>query len=623
MTKKSPRKPSPKAKTLTVQRIFDASPKTLWSYWTDPKKFATWFNPAPDLDLVVHKYDVRPGGQIRFDMPQPDGNKNPQEGVFHTLQPFREIVSGAPDKSFLITVRLTPVGRKTRMTVTVIGVPPKFREGARKGWNAGFDKLVGALEDEATAPRAIAATRVFDAPRDLVWRMWTEPDQVAQWWGPDGFTTSIDTMKVRPGGEWTFVMHGPDGRDYPNEIVYLEVVRPERLVYDHGPAPRFRTTVTFADLGKKTRLTMRGVFATAALRNKVAKEFGAVEGMQQTLGRLAEVLANRAPSPNLPREISLTRVFNAPRARVWKAWTDPHEVAKWWGPKGFTAPGIRIDLRVGGAYRLGMRGVGMDGVKRDNWNVGEYREIVPERKLVASMRFADAEGHPVPASHYGLPGDWPEEVLLTVTLEDLPGGKTKMTLRQDGIPEIVAGMTGLGWNESLDKLAASLRAAPRPGAGEKDPLTLTLPSDREILITRILNAPRDRVFRAYTDPEAIPEWWGPRGYETRVDVLDLRPGGRWRFVQHDHEGQEHGFHGEYREIVPPERLVETFEYEGTPGHVIVETITFQALRGGKTQVTVHALYDSKADRDGMIQAGMEWGMREGFERLEELVGAKT
>ncbi len=622
MTEKSPKTSSPKTNALTVQRIFDAPPRTLWSYWTEPEKFAKWFNPAPGFDLAIHKYDVRPGGQVRFDMPQPDGNKNPQEGVFHVLKPYREIVSGSPDKSFLIAVRLTKVGKRTRMTVTVTGVPPRYRQGARIGWNAGFDKLADALKDEATAPRAMAATRVLDAPRDVVWRMWTEPDQIAQWWGPDGFTNSIDSMEVRPGGHWNFVMHGPDGRDYENEIVYVEVVKPERLVYDHGPSPRFRTTVTFVDLGPKTKLIMRGIFASAAVRNKVAKEYGAVEGQQQTLRRLAELLANRAPSPNMPSEVRLTRVFNAPRDRLWNAWTDPGEIARWWGPKGFTAPGIRIDLRVGGRFRLGMRGVGLDGVKRDNWNIGEFREIVPQEKLVASMQFADAEGHVVRPSTYGLPGDWPEEVLLTVLFEELPGGKTKLTVQQRGIPEIVAGMTGLGWNQSLDKLAASLKASPEAARG-KDRLSMTLPSDREILITRVLDAPRKRVFRAYTDPEAIPDWWGPRGYETRVEAMDVRPGGRWRFVQHDPEGREHGFHGEYREVVPPKRLVETFEYEGTPGHLVVESIDFDELRGGRTKVTVRAVYASKDDRDGMIQAGMESGMREGFERLEELLGSST
>jgi uncharacterized protein YndB with AHSA1/START domain len=147
--------------------------------------------------------------------------------------------------------------------------------------------------DSATSDREISATRFFAAPRDLVFQMWTDPDHIGKWWGPNGFTTTIHKMDVRPGGEWNFIMHGPDGRDYQNRIVYVEVERPERIIYDHISGPVFRAYVTFADEGQKTRLTMRMLFESAELRNKVAKEYGAVEGLSQTLGRLGEMLAKR------------------------------------------------------------------------------------------------------------------------------------------------------------------------------------------------------------------------------------------------------------------------------------------------------------------------------------------
>jgi len=138
MTSKTTPKSVP---TLKIERVFNASPEKLWQYWTDPKKYAKWLNPAPGLDLVIHEFDVRPGGRVRFDMPQPNGDKNPQEGVFHTLKPYSELVSGAPDKSFLIKVTFEPVGKKTRMVVSVTGIPPEYFDGATQGWSAGFDKL--------------------------------------------------------------------------------------------------------------------------------------------------------------------------------------------------------------------------------------------------------------------------------------------------------------------------------------------------------------------------------------------------------------------------------------------------------------------------------------------------
>jgi len=151
---------------------------------------------------------------------------------------------------------------------------------------------------EETTDREIVLTRVFDAPRELVWEAWTDPKHVVHWWGPRGFTTTIEKMDVRPGGVWKHVMHGPDGTDYPNSSVFKEVVKPERIVYSHGggkkggPGAHFVATWTFEALdGDKTRVTMRGVFDTAADRDMVVKEYGAIEGGKQTLERFAEYLA--------------------------------------------------------------------------------------------------------------------------------------------------------------------------------------------------------------------------------------------------------------------------------------------------------------------------------------------
>lgn len=137
-------------------------------------------------------------------------------------------------------------------------------------------------------------------------------------------------------------------------------------------------------------------------------------------------------------------------------------------------------------------------------------------------------------------------------------------------------------------------------------------------MTRVFDAPRELVFRAYTDPELVPRWWGPRNLTTTVDKMDVRPGGEWRFVHHAPDGSEYGFRGEYREVVPPERLVNTFEFEGMPGHVIVDTATFEDVEG-KTKLTVVALFDSIEDRDGMLATGMEEGGKETWDRLAELL----
>ena len=153
------------------------------------------------------------------------------------------------------------------------------------------------------------------------------------------------------------------------------------------------------------------------------------------------------------RDLVITRVFDAPRELVWKAWTEPERLKKWWGPETFTAPVIKMDLRVGGSYLYCMRSP--EG--QDFWTTGVYREIVPMERLVYTDSFSDAEGNVVTASQHGLQGDWPLELLVTVTFEEV-GGKTKMTLRQSGIPAgEMSDMTAAGWNGSFDKLAESLK----------------------------------------------------------------------------------------------------------------------------------------------------------------------
>jgi uncharacterized protein YndB with AHSA1/START domain len=149
-----------------------------------------------------------------------------------------------------------------------------------------------------TADREIVLSRLLDAPRELVFAAWTDPKQVVQWWGPRGFTTTSQEMAVTAGGVWRFVMHGPDGRDYKNKIVFTEVVKPELLVYRHAGEDetenvRFHVTVTFQAQGRKTLLTMRSLFATAQERDEVVTKYGALEGGKQTLERLAEFVQQK------------------------------------------------------------------------------------------------------------------------------------------------------------------------------------------------------------------------------------------------------------------------------------------------------------------------------------------
>jgi uncharacterized protein YndB with AHSA1/START domain len=147
-------------------------------------------------------------------------------------------------------------------------------------------------------------------------------------------------------------------------------------------------------------------------------------------------------------------------------------------------------------------------------------------------------------------------------------------------------------------------------------LNITTPSDLEAVLTRVFDAPRDLVFEAHSSCDHMTNWWGPRRYEVSECEIDFRPGGTWRMVQRGAGGDEHEFRGEFREIVRPERIVWTFEWMGLPGHISVQTLTLEE-HDGKTTMTSSVLFDTKEDRDGMLQSGMEEGSAESFDRLDE------
>jgi uncharacterized protein YndB with AHSA1/START domain len=201
----------------------------------------------------------------------------------------------------LVTFELFAEGDKTKLKLTHEGLEtfPKTPAFARKNFVDGWTQLIGtSLKDFVeNAGREIFIAREFDAPRELVWEAMTNPKHVVNWWGPRGFSTTIEEMDFRVGGVWKHVMRGPDGVNYPNKSVFKEIMKPERIVYQHGgkrengPGVGFESTWTFEALAAdKTRVAIRMIFPSATERDFVVKEFGAIEGGRQTLERLGEYL---------------------------------------------------------------------------------------------------------------------------------------------------------------------------------------------------------------------------------------------------------------------------------------------------------------------------------------------
>ena len=304
------------------------------------------------------------------------------------------------------------------------------------------------------------------------------------------------------------------------------------------------------------------------------------------------------------KEIVIERVFDAPRERVFDAFTQREHLQKWWGPRMVSIPVAEFEARPGGKIFLGQRGP--DGAM--HYNAGVVREIERPSRLVFAIHFADAERRRVaPPAGTGLSGTWDQEIVSSVTFT-ADGRRTRVTIRvtRSGVTPEWLEMARVGWGQSLDKL----------GYAVVDDMTVAAPGEREIVITRTFNAARALVYEALTKAEHIKNWWGPRQYGAVSAVADFRSGGRYRYAQSGPDG-EVAFSGEIRES-SPERIVYTEEYEAMPGHGGLVTVTLQE-RDGKTLMTLREVYQSKKDRDAVIASGMEWGARLSYLQLDEVI----
>ncbi len=308
----------------------------------------------------------------------------------------------------------------------------------------------------------IAITRIYDAPVALVWEAWTDPAQVAQWWGPRGFSITTHSKELREGGSWVYTMHGPDGKDWPNFTRYHEVVPQSRLVYDHGASsedakPMFRVTVEFRDLGERTELEMRMTFATV---EDVAQSRAIIKaaGGNSTWDRLAEYLEKQATHQEI---FVINRSFDTPLNTMYDMWTKPEHFGAWLPPTGFTMSFTHIDIRTGGSGSYAMTNGQFTMYGRV-----DYLLVQPPDRLEYTQCFTDADGNI--SRHPGAP-TWPERMKTTVLLTSEGATQTRVTVRWDvygaATPEEVAafvaekgGMTQ-GWTGSFDKLDALLVGA--------------------------------------------------------------------------------------------------------------------------------------------------------------------
>lgn len=300
----------------------------------------------------------------------------------------------------------------------------------------------------------IRITRIYDAPVQAVWDAWTDPEQVAQWWGPRGFTLTTHSKDLRPGGHWDYTMHGPDGTDYPNTTKYFEVVPLAKLVYDHGghrdKPPLFRVTALFSEKNGKTTLDMTMALASPEAAAEM-KKFIKKAGGNSTWDRLAEYLEEESTGK---AKFVINRTFDVPLETMFEMWTDPKHFAQWLPPTGFKMEFIHCDIKPGGSgfYRMTNGQVEMYGKVN-------YLKIEKPDTLIYTQQFSDKDGG---ISHHPMAPTWPETMLTTVKLTAEGSEATRVTVTWEPYGAATAeeiatfikargGMTQ-GWTGSFDKL---------------------------------------------------------------------------------------------------------------------------------------------------------------------------
>lgn len=309
-------------------------------------------------------------------------------------------------------------------------------------------------------PNELYLTRLYDAPVKLVWEAWTDVKQVEKWWGPRGFTLTTKSKDLRPGGQWIYTMHGPDGVDYPNITTYYEVEKYSRLVYDHGASegnpPLFRVSVVFTEIEGKTKMEMTMSLATEEAAQEI-KKFIKMAGGNATWDRLAEFLEEKSSGKET---FVINRTFEAPIHLVFDMWTKPEHFSKWLAPVGMDMTYLKSEIKEGATtlYRMS------DAKGFTLYNKAHYLEIKSPGLLVYTQEFCDEQGNPTKAP---FDPNWPMKMRTTVTFNEEAKNETRVTVTWEIVgdcnqEELEAfmkergGMT-VGWTGSFDKLEEHLK----------------------------------------------------------------------------------------------------------------------------------------------------------------------
>ena len=470
------------------------------------------------------------------------------------------------------------------------------------------------------AERTLEMTRLYRAPKELVLRMWSDPNLITNWWGPVGFSTTTERMDFRPGGEWVSTMNAPTGEQYLNFHRYIET-GPDRIVSDHssdgGKTFDFRFEIDLEEVEPgRTRMTFRQVHPSAELLQAKMK-FGIVQGMADTLTRLDALLGNTQAAENPFRlhlsvpsdtEILMVRSFRAPRALVFEAMTNAEHIRQWQSPYRYRFTECSFDARIGGKWSMTQEGGAGERYKFR----GEILELNPPERFVGTFEYLGTQS---------------SKQTNTVTLDEVDG-ITRVTIlssfdsksERDGMLE-----GGMEWGagQSYDRLETML--------------LIGYPDSRNprFSLSRLFKAPQELVWKAWTEADRLSHWWGPKGCQIRVAHLDVQSGGTFHYAMDAGERGTMWGRFIYRDVNPTSELTFVNSFSDAQGGLtrapfsdlwpleVLNVLTLSPESGG---TRLHLEATPLSAEPAELKQFVEWfdsltqGFGGTFDQLEEYLG---
>ncbi len=312
------------------------------------------------------------------------------------------------------------------------------------------------FENDDIKNRTLGTTRIFNAPLEIVWRVWSDIKHLNNWWGPRGFTQTTSKHEFKVNGTWSFVMHAPNGVDYQNDLVYSEIIPLEKIVIRHNSLPQFTITALFKMIdSKRTQVDFIQIMDDQKVHDSV-KDYAIIANMEHQIKLEAELA--KLTGEVVPNEFIIARELKTNLEILWKMFTEPENMASWYGPKEIKTGYSDMDFKRGGHYHFSM----IDEDKNESWGKIYYIDIVKNIRLIYLNTFSNSKGE---ITRHPMAPLMPAELLTTIHFIKIDDNNSKIEIKWypiNALPEEIKMFNDfhesfkMGWTGSLDRLASEL-----------------------------------------------------------------------------------------------------------------------------------------------------------------------